>query len=606
MESNVKTIINIPIITELDGRNLYYAFIAGAKKILGHQSEINKINVFPVNDQDTGTNLASTIRSVIENIKPHRSYHQTANNIAEAALVGARGNSGVIFAQFLYGMSVENSVKSKISIPEFAESAKNAVKHIYEAVAKPVEGTMLTVIRDWAEYIHSNQAEHTDFNKLFQASLEPLKASLRKTKEQLEVLKKANVVDAGAKGFVLFVEGMIEFIKHSDVRKLETNALENDAIIHTEDISEEEITHRYCTEAIIKEASLDNKALMTLLSQHGNSVVVAGSKGMNRVHLHTNHPAAFFGEARKVGTISFQKVDDMIRQQQVAYQRKWKIALVTDSTCDLSEELLEKYQIHMLPINLNFGENHYLDKITIQPDQFYEMLEESPMFPQTSQVNERSFTNLYSHLASHYDAIISIHLSSTFSGTYHSAVKAAKRIHKEFNKEVHVIDSKSLSGSLGLMVLQIARAIENGESPKKIVEQSIDWVKKGKVYVSVKNLKYMVKGGRVSPLKGALSRLLNVKPIVSLDKYGNAVLFDKAFSQKANMKKVMAHMKKIHDEKGISDYIVLHAHNENAAEWYVKKMKLLTGIEPVSVVNISPVIGANAGLGAAAVAVMPN
>jgi DegV family protein with EDD domain len=596
--------IDIPIITELDGRNLYYTFIAGAEKMLVHQAEINRINVFPVNDQDTGTNLASTLRSVIENIKPNRSYHATANNIAEAALIGARGNSGVIFAQFLYGLSVETSTKPKISIPEFAESVKNAVRHIYDAVAKPVEGTMLTVIRDWADYIHDNKDKFTDFNKLFPASLETLKVSLLKTKDQLEVLKKANVVDAGAKGFVVFVEGIIEFIRHSDVRKLKTETLENDTIIHSEDITKEEITHRYCTEAIIKNPNLDKDDMKAFLEQHGNSVVVAGSGKMNRIHLHTNDPAAFFSEALKVGTIPFQKIDDMQRQQEVAYKRKWNIALVTDSTCDLPAELIEKYQIHMLPINLNFGENHYLDRVSIQPEQFYTMLAESPDFPKTSQINERAFTNLYSHLASHYDAIISVHLSNELSGTYSSSMKAAKRIKDEFGKPVHVVDSKSLSGSLGLIVMQIARAIERDEKIDAIMKQAEQWVNNTGVFVSAKTLKYFIKGGRVSPLKGYISRLLNIIPIISVTPEGKSFLFGKAFSQKSNMKKVILHIEKLHKENEVLEYIVMHAQNAAAAGWFSEKMEGLTGIAPLSIVNISPAIGINAGPGTVGVSII--
>ena len=103
-------------LARIDGRNLYYTFIAGAKKVIEHQIELNKINVFPVNDGDTGTNLASTIRSVIESLHPHRSYKITADRIAEATLLNARGNSGIIFAQFFYGLSIETGDLKSITL----------------------------------------------------------------------------------------------------------------------------------------------------------------------------------------------------------------------------------------------------------------------------------------------------------------------------------------------------------------------------------------------------------------------------------------------------------------------------------------------------------
>src|SRR4030043_1527793 len=112
---------------KMDGRNLYYTFIAGAKKVIENQKELNRINVFPVNDGDTGTNLASTIRSVIESIHPHRSYKITADRIAEATLINARGNSGIIFAQFFYGLSVETGDFQTVSLRQFAEIVQRSV-----------------------------------------------------------------------------------------------------------------------------------------------------------------------------------------------------------------------------------------------------------------------------------------------------------------------------------------------------------------------------------------------------------------------------------------------------------------------------------------------
>ena len=210
---------NAPLV-ELDGRNLYYTFIAGARKVIEHQVELNKINVFPVNDGDTGTNLASTIRAVIDSLHPHRSYKITADRIAETTLMNARGNSGIIFAQFLYGMSTETGNYKTITISQFAESIKKSVRYIYEAVSNPVEGTMLTVIKDWANYIYENRYRITDFNELFISSMNVLNKSLIETKSKLAVLAKANVVDAGARGFVFFVEGITDFIASRNLKEL--------------------------------------------------------------------------------------------------------------------------------------------------------------------------------------------------------------------------------------------------------------------------------------------------------------------------------------------------------------------------------------------------
>ena len=593
-------------LVEMDGRRLYYTFIAGARKVIEHQVELNKINVFPVNDGDTGTNLASTIRAVIDSLHPHKSYKITADRIAETSLVNARGNSGIIFAQFLYGMSVETGNFKTINISQFAESIKNSIRYIYEAIANPVEGTMLTVIRDWADYIYDNRHKITDFNEMFLGSAKILNKSLIETKSKLAVLAKANVVDAGARGFVLFIEGIIEFITKRNIKELIQAKAETALFEKIEEVIPQDVEFRFCTEALIKNCNADNSTMHSILNKYGDSIVVAGSDRMKRLHVHTNNPSELFNELRLTGTISFQKADDMIRQSDVVYNRKWKIALVTDSTCDLSQELIDKYQINMLPININFGENHYLDKVTIQPEQFYSMLEENIDYPKSAQVNEKTFTNLYSHLASHYDSIIAIHLSDKLSGTFSSSQKAAAAISREFNKPISVINSKNLSGALGLLVLRAAKAIEEGYNHEKVVEMTEEWTKKIKILVSVKDIKYLIRGGRLSTTRGFIAKLLNVNPIVTIDETGKAIVFDKSFNQKATMEKVISYIRKMYSDKKLWNYIVLHANNEEAAIWYTDKMKEITSAEPVSVVNISPVIGANAGVGAAAVAFLPE
>jgi hypothetical protein len=322
--------------------------------------------------------------------------------------------------------------------------------------------------------------------------------------------------------------------------------------------------------------------------------------------VHTNHPAELFHRLKDVGTITYQKVDDMVRQQETALHRKWNIALVTDSTCDLPKELIDHYQIHMVPVSINFGDQQYLDKVTIQPDQFYDLLETHADMPKTSLANVQAFTNLYSHLASHYDAIVALHLSGQFSGTYANSVKAAERIKKEFHKPLYVIDSKNISGTLGLLVLKTAQRIEAGEGLESILESVELDLKETKIMVSVRDLKYLIRSGRVSRPKGMIARLLGLNPVITIDENGKAQLFGKTFSQQASLKKVYSHIEKIGRGKTIWNYILLHAHNPEGAKIAGEKMKEMIGKEPVSVLNISPAIGLHAGKGAIAIALLYN
>lgn len=588
----------------INGKHLYYAFVSGGRQVLKNQSELNRINVFPVNDKDTGTNLASTVRSVIDNIKPHKSYKETINNIADAALIGARGNSGVIFAQFFYGLNQETNHTHQLTPKEFVKSVKGAIPYIYESVANPVEGTILTVIKDWSDFLHSKTDSVHDFQAMMNDSLKVLEKSLVETTSKLKVLDKHGFVDAGAKGFVLFIKGIIDLINNKNIRDLSIEVSDNISLVHSEEIVEEDITYRFCTEAILKNITLKKEELKLFLSNDADSVVVAGSENTCRIHVHTNDPAKLFYKLKDIATITFQKVDDMVRQQETITKRKWNIALVTDSTCDLSQELLDHYQINMVPINLNFGDNHYLDKVTIQPEQFYDLLESSEEFPKTSQINERSFTNLYSHLASHYDAIIAVHLTSQFSGTFLSSKKAAERITKEFGKPVFVFDSRNLSGALGLLLLKTAQSIESGNTFTEITKSLESWRENAKIYVSVKNLKYMIKGGRVSKPKGFIANALGLNPVISIDEEGKSLLFGNTFSQTASLNKIYKHIKKLSESKSIWNYIILHAHNPIGAREAEEKMINIAGKKPISVVDISPVIGMHAGNGAIAISLL--
>ncbi len=591
-------------ITTISGKLFYRIFLAGANKILENQELLNRINVFPVPDADTGTNLASTVRYIIDQAQPNESFTKTSNAIAVAALSGARGNSGIIFAQFLYGLSLEAGNEDRLSIESFAKVLKNSVRYVYEAIAEPVEGTMLTVIREWADFIYKQKNTIDDFFNLFISAYEIAMKALTETTEKLQVLKITDVVDAGAKGFVLFLEGIIEgFRKKNSAREIIVKATKIDTqAIHA--LKEDEFNYRYCCESLIKSDNLDQSALKNRIRELGDSLVVAGSKTMARIHIHTDKPHLLFERLREFGITSYQKVDDMLKQNEAASSRKFKIALVTDSTSDLPQEIIEKYQIHVVPLNVHFGQNQYLDKVTLTPGQFFDLIDKEENFPTTSQPSEQQFQNIYSLLATHYDSVIAVHISKQFSGTWQNSKRAAEKISKETGKKISVLDSMHVSGSLGLLTLRIANAIEKGMEHDKIVEQFPQWRQNTRIYVSVRNLKYMVRGGRVSSGRGLIAKILNVKPIVSMDDKGNSTLFDKAFSQRSNMKKVLRHISRFLEDKKLRNYIILHAEGHEMAELYKRKLKEMTGKNPVTIMNISTAIGVSAGKGTAAVALI--
>jgi DegV family protein with EDD domain len=520
----------------LDGYRLYYAVLVGGNSVIEDQNYLNKINVFPIPDADTGTNMASTMRSIAEGAVLARPFSTTLRSIADAALSGARGNSGLIFAQFLYGINEEIKDKKKVTTQAFGEAVKKAIHHAYQSIVSPVEGTMITVMKDWAEAVYLQRIKKTDFAELLYDSLQVAKQSLKETPLKLAVLAKAGVVDAGAKGFVDFLEGITNFIRKGRLKNIPKPKIswkESDFPVHT---AKESVGYRYCSEALIIGKDLDLNRIREDVQPFGDSAIVAGSHEKARIHIHTDHPADLFFKLKDYGSITQIKADDMLKQHQASFNRKSKIALVTDSSCDLPQSMIDDFQIHVIPFSISFGESLFLDKITITPEQFYTLLKTHRELPKSSQPSPKSIQSLFSFLASHYESIIVTHISDQLSGAFKLSKEAASTI-KE--KQVSLIDSRHLSGSLGLIVFRIADAIKEGKTHEEILEQVDKWIAKTKIFVDIQTLEYMVRGGRVSPMKGFLAKILNLKPIVSLDEEGKAIASGKSFSRSGNMKKIL-------------------------------------------------------------------
>ncbi len=589
---------------KINGKSFYYSFHFGLQKIMDNQKELNKMNVFPVPDADTGTNLVSTVRSIIENSEPAFSLQKTASAMAGAALEGARGNSGVILAQYLYGISAEIGGQNDPDIHIFSSALKNAVRYMYEAIANPVEGTMISVIREWAEFVGNYKNKEEGILKILIDSYDIALKSLENTAAQLEILRKNRVVDAGAKGFVLLLEGIIDFFKNRNFKRISKVLPQITESIVFDSITKEVLNYRYCTETIIVGKNLEKEKLKLVLSDMGDSIVIAGSGQKLRVHIHTNNPTDVIHKLQTYGTLSRHKADDMLKQYEAAHQRKWNIALVTDSTCDLPKELMDYYQINYIPLNIIFGQNQYLDRLTITPDLFYSMLDESVDFPTTSQPSETVMKTLYSFIFTHYQSVISLHLTGHFSGTFNTSRKAALEIGNMMNKKAAVFDSRHLSGSLGLIVLRTAEAIEKGMTFEEITSNIDGWCKKARILVGVKTLKYMVRCGRVSPMRGFIANLLNLKPIISISDEGKSVIIGKAFSRKGLLRKIKRLVAGYFENDEIRDYCIIHAHNPEEAKKYAGEIEAVTGKKPRYIEDISPVIGLNAGVGTVAVSLM--
>ena len=209
--------------------------------------------------------------------------------------------------------------------------------------------------------------KHKDFITIFNGALEVAKESLKRTPEQLSVLKNSGVVDAGAQGFIDFLNGIKIYIEEGKLSKVKHGNVKN---IEESIVTEIYDEYRYCTECLISGNDIDRPKLKKQLMNLGNSIVLAGSKKKAKVHIHTNEPQSIFTLCSEYGAITGEKADDMLKQQNTAHGKHGETAIIVDSGCDLPR-YIEKFNIHMVPLRFNFGDDHHVDKVTITSDEFW-------------------------------------------------------------------------------------------------------------------------------------------------------------------------------------------------------------------------------------------
>ncbi|MDE7363035.1 MAG: DAK2 domain-containing protein [Oscillospiraceae bacterium] len=300
----------------ISGKLLRDAVISGANNIYNHKQEVDELNVFPVPDGDTGTNMSMTIKNAVgelHNTPDSATVGEVAKKAASAMLRGARGNSGVILSLIFRGLSKGLSGKETATAADLSAALKIGVDAAYKSVMKPTEGTILTVAREGYENTVSDAAKDISAAEFLEKYIEAAKVSLEKTPELLPALKKAGVVDAGGKGFIVILEGML-------------GVLSGGAMVQSEDevkpsapaavaAAEQEIKFAYCTEYIVhRGTNKDVSALRAYLETIGDCVVVVDDEEIIKVHVHSDHPGKAIEEGLKFGELTKVKIENMREQ----------------------------------------------------------------------------------------------------------------------------------------------------------------------------------------------------------------------------------------------------------------------------------------------------
>ncbi len=291
---------------------------SGANNLLNNKAAVDALNVFPVPDGDTGTNMSLTFKNAAVNI-PYdaTSFEKVAQSASSYTLRGARGNSGVILSQIMRGIAKAGKGKTEVSPAEFALCLKEGCDSAYRAVMKPTEGTILTVIKACANAATSYTGED-DFLLFFTHVVEKGNEMLGKTTDMLPALRQAGVVDAGGKGLMVILEGMLHYLSESSVIECEeTETAETSALSSAQaTIKTEDIKFAYCTEFIVEKSSptVSAEKMKNAIEKIGDSMVVIDDDDIIKVHIHTNNPGFVLEYAVKLGQLAMVKIENMRKQ----------------------------------------------------------------------------------------------------------------------------------------------------------------------------------------------------------------------------------------------------------------------------------------------------
>lgn len=545
-------------------------------RLAGECERLNAINVFPVADGDTGSNLLHTIDAVVESLRGDPA--DPARAVGDAALLGARGNSGTILASMIRTAASELGAGQPLT-----QALLRGAQAAYRAVPEPVEGTMLTVAQALADAAHGETIE-----ECLVTALAGAQAALAQTPDQLEQLRSAGVVDAGAAGLVALLEGVAAVLAGEPV--VDHGSVVSLPAVHSADPTSH---YRYCIGFVVRNADLDG--LRSAADGWGDSLVLAGDRELLRVHVHADVVEHVTAAAGVFGAVSDLAVSDM-RADSVAPRRQRSqlagTAIVYDSTADLP--VAEHPDWTMVPLTVHFGETEFRDYVDLSAAEFYERLASSATHPTTSQPAPGAFIATYRDLLERYEHVVSVHISAGLSGTYGSACTAAQ----EFPGRVTVIDSRLVSMPLALGLVRAQAALDAGASPAELPLLFERLRERSDCLFSVATLEFLQRGGRIGRAQALVGSLLGVHPLLAIEQ-GEVVPIGRVRGEARVLPELVAEFVRRASPYPTLDVAIAHADDlERAVELEALVRAARTGIRSVRILTLGAVVGTHAGPGA--------
>lgn len=598
-----------PVDNSLGPATLRRALIAGARRVIASRDGLNRINVFPVADGDTGNNLASTLGSVLNGALSRRSRHagELLSRVGNDAIDGARGNSGAILAQFLYGVAEQVKSLPSLDPQSLAVAVRHGAASARLALARPVEGTIVSVITAFAEELERSALDDggRGSREGFALALSHARRALADTPRQLAVLQKAGVVDAGAQGFVDLLEGIAEFVEGGPraIRMRGANAPasnENfEAAVHDHEIDPQ---RRWCSECLLLGEALDRDRLRVALEAIGaDSIVIAGGAQRLRVHAHASSPQMLFDACAALGQVEAMKADDMLRQQRSAGSGL-RVAVVTDSAADLPEAIAERHAIGVVPARVDLDGRDYLDKVGLSTHEFYRRMAESRQLPRTSQPPPGDFMRQFELALAHHAQVLYVGLSRAVSGTLQSGEHAAARTG---SGRVQVFDTFNAAAGEALLVWRAAEMAEAGADAAMIVAELERLRPQTLLWAMTRDISHVVRGGRIPRWAAPLARITALTPVARVRADGTLGLSGALFTRKRAPEAFARSVARKLPASVRWRVIAGHCDAPAEGERLLAALHARIDISESHLVETGAAIGAHAGPGALIVAVQP-
>jgi len=583
----------------LTQKELREMFVKSWQMIEEKKEEINKINVFPVPDMDTGTNLAKTlegIKKAMEN-KEFKDLSEVAMAALDGALNFAQGNAGVIYTGFLAGF-LPNLDKNPVGAQKLALAFERGAKKARESIQHPKEGTILDVIDATAETFKKEVEKEDNIINILKKALEKANEALLATREKMEILKKANVVDAGGLGFLIILESYLEALEPSLGKEKMEKEKPSEKIrrfIQT-------ISYRYEVVFLVEDLKIREEILKEKLAKFGNSIDLIQIGNKMKVHIHTDDPEEVKNIALEAGEILDFKVQDIAREVTgEEMERKASIGIVTENIACLLPKILERYQIEIAEAKFDWPELEKFPGENIYQKIREAWKSEAKTLPKTSQATPKSYLDAYKKQLERFDKILCLTVSSKVSGCYNSAIQAREMLSEKEKERVFILNTLNAVAGQALLVLKAIELIQEQREIEEIIEEIKKLVPQTRLYLSFEDPKGVESIGRITKSQANWIRRmkkLRIQPLMelkdgALGKGGVILAKDGA---KALFKKIQKESKKEMKAGKRIRVIINHADNLEGAK-RLKEMLKEIGAEVSFISEGSPIICAVTGPG---------